>query len=447
MKTEDIKNMALAWAKVQDGNVERAANAELEEGKMPPALQAYMDKKNGKKSDDKADDGKEKKGKMDPVGKADGDIDNDGDEDETDSYLKNRRKAISKNMKKEVKEAATHSDQHVKQAIGIATDPRYKGGNMTGAVKTMNKLSKDIDQHPKVAAVLKKVNEAHISLDEKYNITKIYNPTTKKSRAAGVSTATYAVHTQDRKYFKEFPNQADAEKHKKAKMNEAINHTVNIDHTGGPDSAAKKHNIALKKAKYGTDASGKKKDLQKYLAHHYDSQSDAKDLHPKVYEAASATHTPKNGQAMDQGLSPNAKAQLANKTPMPDSVDAPAVNKKTFDAMRKSAKTAPKRSADNAAGDKAIKPSATPVKMEVKTEETEVNELSNKTLGSYVKKASRDNATANMVKGIAMGSHPGDGRDSKKRNMDMNSLSKVSRKRKAGIDRAVDKMVKSSYKY
>ena len=423
MKTEDIKNMALAWAKVQDGNVERAANAELEEGKMPPALQAYMDKKNGKKSDDKADDGKEKKGKMDPVGKADGDIDNDGDEDETDSYLKNRRKAISKNMKKEVKEAATHSDQHVKQAIGIATDPRYKGGNMTGAVNTMNKLSKNIHKHPKVAAVLKRVNEAHISLDEKYKITKIYNPTTKKSQAAGVSTATYAVHTQDRKYFKEFPNQADAEKHKKAKMN----------------------------------------------------------------EAASATHTPKNGQAMDQGLSPNAKAQLANKTPMPDSVDAPAVNKKTFDAMRKSAKTAPKRSADNAAGDKAIKPSATPVKMEVKSEGkaysptgvsysdepnlvskplgvkkgkpikgtiqppkkvgSQVDELSNKTLGSYVKKASRDNATANMVKGIAMGSHPGDGRDSKKRNMDIGSLSKVSRKRKAGIDRAVDKMVKSSYKY
>jgi hypothetical protein len=188
-------------------------------------------------------------------------------------------------------EEVKHSDMHVKQAIGIATDPRYKGGNMTGAVKTMNKLSKNIHKHPKVAAVLKRVNEAYVALDEKYKITKMYNPTTRKSRAAGVSTATYAVHTLDRKYFKEFPNQADAEKHRKAKMNEAINHTVNIDHTGGPDSAAKKHNIALKKAKYGTDASGKKKDLQKYLAHHYDSQSDAKDLHPKVYEAASATKT------------------------------------------------------------------------------------------------------------------------------------------------------------
>jgi len=38
---------------------------------------------------------------MDPVGKADGDIDNDGDEDESDAYLKKRRAAIKKSMKKE----------------------------------------------------------------------------------------------------------------------------------------------------------------------------------------------------------------------------------------------------------------------------------------------------------------------------------------------------------
>jgi hypothetical protein len=41
----------------------------------------------------------DKKKKLDPVGKADGDIDNDGDEDESDEYLAKRRKAISKNMK------------------------------------------------------------------------------------------------------------------------------------------------------------------------------------------------------------------------------------------------------------------------------------------------------------------------------------------------------------
>jgi len=39
--------------------------------------------------------------KLDPVGKADADIDNDGDVDSSDEYLKKRRKAISKAMKKE----------------------------------------------------------------------------------------------------------------------------------------------------------------------------------------------------------------------------------------------------------------------------------------------------------------------------------------------------------
>ena len=38
---------------------------------------------------------------LDPVGQEDGDIDNDGDEDDSDRYLKKRRDAISKNIKKE----------------------------------------------------------------------------------------------------------------------------------------------------------------------------------------------------------------------------------------------------------------------------------------------------------------------------------------------------------
>ena len=41
------------------------------------------------------------KKKLDPVGKEDSDIDNDGDVDKSDSYLKNRRKAIGKAIKKE----------------------------------------------------------------------------------------------------------------------------------------------------------------------------------------------------------------------------------------------------------------------------------------------------------------------------------------------------------
>jgi len=120
---------------------------------------------------------------------------------------------------------------------------------------------------------------------------------------------------------------------------------------------------------YNPYASSTKKEVQKADANK--KIATARNAALKVarkMDEATATHKPNNGQEMDQGLSPSAKAQLANKTPMPDDVDGPTINKKSFDAMRKSLKTAPKRSGDNDAGEKNIKPSATPVKMEVKSE-------------------------------------------------------------------------------
>lgn len=68
MKTQDIRNMALALQAVEEAS----------------------------------------KKKMDPVGREDDDIDNDGDKDKSDSYLHNRRKAISSAIKgKGTKETVT----------------------------------------------------------------------------------------------------------------------------------------------------------------------------------------------------------------------------------------------------------------------------------------------------------------------------------------------------
>ena len=52
-----------------------------------------------------------------------------------------------------------YSPKEIKMAIGIASDPRYKGGNMTGAVTAIDKVKKGLSNHPKVAAVLKRQNE------------------------------------------------------------------------------------------------------------------------------------------------------------------------------------------------------------------------------------------------------------------------------------------------
>ena len=54
---------------------------------------------------------------MDAVGKEDGDIDNDGDEDSSDEYLKKRRAAIGKAMKKQKNESKSLKD--VGGVVGI----------------------------------------------------------------------------------------------------------------------------------------------------------------------------------------------------------------------------------------------------------------------------------------------------------------------------------------
>ena len=51
------------------------------------------------------------------------------------------------------------SPKQIKMAIGVASDPRYKRGNMTGAIKAIEKIKKGLSDHPQVSAVLQRQNE------------------------------------------------------------------------------------------------------------------------------------------------------------------------------------------------------------------------------------------------------------------------------------------------
>ena len=51
------------------------------------------------------------------------------------------------------------SPKEIKMAIGVASDKRYAGGNMTGAVKAIDKIKKGLSDHPQVKAVLRRQNE------------------------------------------------------------------------------------------------------------------------------------------------------------------------------------------------------------------------------------------------------------------------------------------------
>ncbi len=73
-------------------------------------------------------------------------------------YGKTMMEALS-----EVREG--YSPKQVKMAIGIASDKRYAGGNMSGAVAAIEKIKKGLSDHKQVAAVLKRQNEEMCSCD------------------------------------------------------------------------------------------------------------------------------------------------------------------------------------------------------------------------------------------------------------------------------------------
>ena len=85
----------------------------------------------------------EKKKKLDPVGKEDGDVDNDGDKDASDSYLMNRRRAVAKAMGKKTKKEEVELEEknglyaniHAKKAWRSPAKPGDKDYPAKGAFK------------------------------------------------------------------------------------------------------------------------------------------------------------------------------------------------------------------------------------------------------------------------------------------------------------------------
>jgi hypothetical protein len=126
----------------------------------PKTLGSYTKKASQDLSNRRFDQGESEKRQYEP----------DADDDREEKKLQQREKGIKRAATKLVKKAtneeaeqideATPTKKEVKQGIGIARDKRYAKGNMTGAVKAMDKVNKGIAQHPAVAKELRKQNES-----------------------------------------------------------------------------------------------------------------------------------------------------------------------------------------------------------------------------------------------------------------------------------------------
>ena len=75
------------------------------------------------------------------------------DEEKANAYARKNHDKLMESLEE------NYSGKQVKMAMGIASDPRYKQGNYTGAVKKIEKIAKGLSKHPSVASHLKKMNE------------------------------------------------------------------------------------------------------------------------------------------------------------------------------------------------------------------------------------------------------------------------------------------------
>ena len=128
------------------------------------------------------------------------------------------------NIKEEVElDEAKFSPKEIKMAIGIASDKRYAGGNMTGAVKAIEKIHKGLSDHPQVRAVLKRQNEAYDSDTEHTKDPKSHVKLNKE-------TGKYCVYDMKDKKVAEFDTKDEAEayavKNHDALMNEELEEAV-----------------------------------------------------------------------------------------------------------------------------------------------------------------------------------------------------------------------------
>ena len=167
-------------------------------------------------------------------------------------YRQSMREALA-----QVKEA--YSTKQIKMAIGIASDPRYKGGNYTGAYNAIEKIKKGLAKHPQVAAVLKRQNE-NFSEQPEHEIT-VGDYTTKHFHMCGSAQTVMKKHA-DKEGAKELTMLQDLFYKMEMEAMEAGSVT---------DEQKKKSQILYDKIIAKAEEVGIKDEVDKYMKMHLDS--------------------------------------------------------------------------------------------------------------------------------------------------------------------------------
>ena len=214
-------------------------------------------------------------------------------------YLETKEKSLESSVlgiwqeaakKADELEEAKFSPKEIKMAIGVASDKRYAGGNMTGAVKAIDKIKKGLSGHPQVAAVLKRQNENITEKKANFLFLPFNSPADVKkvekwiSDNLGDSNPGFMGMYREGQKAIAFEDVGDAEdlmkQLKNARFKFKVDHreSVNEAQSGGKEEYQKFFNAALKKFKVKSPAEFKsdeeKKKFYDYIDKNWDGDNE-----------------------------------------------------------------------------------------------------------------------------------------------------------------------------
>lgn len=152
------KTMTEALAEVQynSSKLQEATIDMLDHDMTDPDFQKLIKKFRLKAKDLKGDDGTTVTGGVKDIEKM---LNTMYGNDWKDMYQQKGQKFVELEQVERESIQEGYSPKQIKMAIGIASDKRYAGGNMSGAVAAIEKIKKGLSDHKQVAAVLKRQNE------------------------------------------------------------------------------------------------------------------------------------------------------------------------------------------------------------------------------------------------------------------------------------------------
>lgn len=224
--------------------VEKKDDVKLTGGKTQVEVDPETDDRS--ESDEDTSVNKKKK-KLDPVGKEDDDIDNDGDVDKSDSYLKNRRKAIGKAIKEDklspedfksgARRAGTGSDDELKASMD-----RKRSGPGSRTIKRLDRealKNRDVKEDEQLDENLQDWSSKHEKVGNKItknNKTATYHAFDKNGKHVDSYTASHKM--KEEVELDEVSKKTLGSYIKKA-SDDATKHSYMAAKTGDVDTAAK----------------------------------------------------------------------------------------------------------------------------------------------------------------------------------------------------------------